>query len=376
MNTSRLLEVINLLITVEKKRKIQEALEATSAALGSLVGSPSQPTYQSEFAQSLNALRAVMNEARATFQPAQIELLDEIGATPYFLDDLASDISSWISENVATPAVAQERLRALIDEREAYLTQIRQLQTSLSSIGIKVINLNPGEAEIGFLLPRDLFENDFSHLIKELDVIRKIMRTFSEVATGSAEPIEVRQISTSDPLFFFGLDPATIALIGGAITWALHTWKQVEEIRQLRAKTSEIESLKGSAIEKKFDEHIHLEVQKAVDHKTAELLKGVANNGGRKNEQETQIRWALESIISRVERGMKVEIRLLPPPKPKVAEGEEPPQSPPVYDDLSTISKQLVFPALEGEPLLALPPSDPVAGPSKATSPRRRKQPE
>jgi hypothetical protein len=358
MNASRLLEVVQLLINVEKRKKVQETLNSVNTALSNLVSNPSQPSQQNEFAQALEALRKVLSEVRTTFQPAQVKLLEEIGAAEFFTADLAADIAGWTSENVATPAAAQERLGVLISERDAYLTQIRQLRENLVRIGILVDGLEPGQAEIGFLLPRELFENEFEQLLKELGVVKNIIRAFSEVA-GSVEPIEVRQISTSDPLFSFGLNPATIALIGGAVTWALNTWKQVEEIRQIRAQAAKITALKDDPIEQLFEDKIKQHVANEVAAHTAKIMENIDEQRGRKNEQETHIKWALNSIISRVERGMTVEVRFLPPPKPKVEEGGEPPPPSPAFEDLGKIANELVFPKIEGAPVLELPPSDP-----------------
>lgn len=359
MNASRLLEIVQLLINTEKKKKIQDTLTEANSALSNLVSQPSQPSHQSEFATALEKLRTLMNDVREGFQPAQIKLLEEIGAAQYFTDDLATEISGWVTENVATPAVAQEKLTTLLSERETYLTEIRQLRENLVKVGIEVNGLEAGQAEIGFLLPRELFDNHLEHLLKELDVVKRIIRTFSEAATGSVEPIEVRQISTSDPLFFFGLAPETIALIGVSVTWALNTWKQAEEIRKIRAETEKIAAFKDDPIEKLFEDKIKAQIEQAVTAQTAEIMKEVKGDRERKNEQKNQIKWALESIISRVERGMIVEIRLLPPPIPKAAEGEEPPQPPPVFGDLSRIVSQLVFPKMEGTPILRIPPSEP-----------------
>jgi hypothetical protein len=97
-----------------------------------------------------------------------------------------------------------------------------------------------------------------------LDVVKNIIRAFSEAATGSVEPIEVRQISTSDPLFFFGMAPKTIAMIGAAVTWALSTWKQAEEIRNIRAETEKIPAFKDDPIEKLFAYKIKQQVEQVT----------------------------------------------------------------------------------------------------------------
>lgn len=359
MNASRLLEIVQLLEHTEKTKKIQEALNNAYSSLRNLVSQPSHPSYQSDFAASLDILRALMGEVHEGFQPAQIKLLEEIGAAEFFTDDLASEIERWVMQNVATPAVAQEKLSTLISERDTYITEITQLQQNLVRMGIEVSGLEAGQAEIGFLLPRELFNNHLEDLIKELDVLKRVIRAFSEAATGSAEPIEVRQISTTDPLFFFGLPPAVIAVLGAAVTWALNTWKQVEEIREIRARTAKISAFEGGEIEKMFDETIKSHVEQAIAAHTAEIVGAINGDNHRKNEQELHIRWALDSIISRVERGMIVEIRLLPPALQEDSEGEDQPDTTPVFKDLKAIAAQLVFPKMEGEPVLQIPPVEP-----------------
>lgn len=364
MNASRLLEIVTHLLDEEAKERIQKRLNGVKAAVDQLVTTPSEPTHQKAVSDSLETLRSSLDRTRSSFQAAQIKLLDEIGASRFFIDDLAGEIAGWIAEGPATPAVAQEKLAALVGERTAYVTQITQLRDSLVAVGIEVAELEPGEAEIGFMLPRDLFDNHLDKLIGELRVVRRILRAFSEVATGSAESIEVRQISTSDPLFFFGLDPATITLVGVVITWALNTWKQVEEIRKVRAETASIPALKDEPIQQLFEGTINKTIAAAVEAKVEEVVSTIEGKEARKNEQRTDIKWALESILARVERGMTVEIRMLPPPQQPDENGENPPL-PSQFQELNEISRQMVFPKMKGDPILQLTAADAEKGKSK-----------
>jgi hypothetical protein len=164
-------------------------------------------------------------------------------------------------------------------------------------------------------LPRSLFHNDFEKLIDELEELDFILRAFSELATGSVETIEVHQISTSDPQFFFGLSPVTIAAIGTAITWALNTWKQVEDVRKVRAETRKLSAFSEKEVDDIFDRKIKSIMGTSIDAETKRLLADTGTRGGRVYEQGEHLKRALESILARVERGMTVEIRALPPPK-------------------------------------------------------------
>ena len=66
--------------------------------------------------------------------------------------------------------------------------------------------------------------------------------------------------------------------------------------------------------------------------------------------------------MARVERGMRIEINLIPPPAPApddVAAKENAAR----FQDLERTAQKLTFPAVQGEPVLALPPSEPPTVP-------------
>ena len=354
MNASRLLEIVTLLLEMEDENSIQSRLNEVATALSNLVSSPTDPGQQRTYASSLDKLKAGLVATRQAFKPAQIRLLEEITADRFYTADLAGEIAKWVSEAPATPAVAQGQVAALVSERNDFVQELSKLKESLETVGVKVSDLQPGEAEIGFLLPRPLFNNELEKLITELGVVRRIVRAFMEAATGSVAPIEVRQISTSDPLFFFGLDPVSIGLLGGAVNWALAVWHQVEAIRKVRAETAAIPALKDGPINKQFEEAITKTIEKEIAEKATELVSQIKGGDARKNEQKIDLEWALEAILARVERGMTVEMRMLPPPKEKDGEGNEVQAEDPAYEEIDRIAQGLVFPEVLGEPVLKL----------------------
>jgi hypothetical protein len=362
MNASRLREIVELLLEREKKYQIQKTLNRLNSSLTNLVGSPQEQQHQKEYATVSEQLRNAMAEMIASFEPTQVTLISEIGADRFFVKDISEEIDDWVRHNPITPSVAQQKVQALINERQNFVQEITQLADNLNKRGIQVRQLDEGEAEIGFMLPRALFQNRFDQFISELGVINRIIRAFSEAATKSSpEPVQVKQISTSDPLIFLGLDVQTIALIGGAVTWALHTWKQVEEIRKIRAETENLSSFSKDDVKQIFDDKILKIIGQSIEDKLTEIFGPVDGAASRKNEQRNDVAWALKSILARVERGMTVEVRLLPP-KVETAEGEnaaEPPTIPAKYSELQKISSQLIFPKTQGTPVMQIPPSEP-----------------
>jgi|GEM_PF-1239153 len=372
MNASRLREVLELLKHSESKYKIQKALDEVNAHFNNIVSAPQQPQHQQGFAEALDRLRKSMSSMVATFEPAQIDLFEEIGADEYFVSDIPGKIEVWVQENPITPAVARDNVNELISQRVNYLQQINQLLQNLKQIGIEVSELEPGTAEIGFLIPRDLFQDQFDQFIKKLEVINKIIREFSETATGSAEEIEVRQISSSDPLLFFGLATSTIGMIGATVTWALNTWKQVEEIREIRARTKAIPTFTEDELQF-FDDKIKKHIETEIDKKAKELQSEAHDGDSRSpSERHTHLTWALQVLLSFVERGVKVEIRSLPPEPPEDAQDEEEAIHP-EFESLQAVAQQLVFPEFGDNPVLELPPPKPPEQAAKAKPARSTK---
>ncbi len=355
MNASRLREILDLLLEREKTFQIQATLQDLNNKLTELVSQPQNPTFQSQFSHALDSLNKANEAVKTSIEPAQISLLEEIGADKYFTHDFTTEISNSIRDNPLSPEVAREKLNKFLAERDNYIQQITQLCNNLKSLNIEVSTLEKGDVEIGFLLPRSLFNNRLDQLIKELRDINRIIRAFSEVTIGKVEEVEVRQISTSDPLFFFHLSRETIVAVGAAVTWALHTWKQVEEIRRVRAETRRTEVLTEKEASDIFDNKVNEKIKVAVETKVNELIKNEPNSDGREKEQRIALGWALESILAHVERGMIVEIRfLLPSPKTN-EEGIQADTTEDVeFQSLQKIAKQLVFPKMEGTPILKL----------------------
>jgi len=285
-------------------------------------------------------------------------------------------IKQSISNNPMTPAVVHKHIQQLLKDRDQYLELLRSSNRDLEGLGIGAETLAPGTAEIGFRIPRELFDDNLEGLIEELRVLRRIMRGFSELALGAPETIQVRQISTSDPLFFFGLNPVTIGILGGVVTWALGTWKQVEEIRRVRAETRKLEPFSEDEITEFFGGKLDKMIEEALDAKTAELI-GTDKPINRKAEQRNDLKWALKSLLARIERGMTVEIRFLPPP-PLAEDEAQGERSQALLQAFATIEEtvpQLSFPAPDPNPVLHLPSTKPPSETTKEPTKTAKKKP-
>lgn len=359
MNTERLRELVDKLLTVEGAKSISTHLQQAASSMQDVVNSPNQPEPQTRYANQFGGLRRQVSEMIASFTPAEIELMSEISAGPFFAQDFTDEVAALAQQNAVTPAVVLQKLQELQSKRSAYISTITGLRDRLNEVGIKPPIVEPGTAELGVLLPRSLFGDQLPGLIGELGVINQIFRIFSEVVTGDVEPVRVRQISTTDPLFSFGMAVGVVIAIGRSVTWALATWKTIEEIRKLRSETQKNGSFSEEEIKAFFDSKIEASIEKAIKARASELTPTTTDTG-RAHELAIGIDWALRSIMTRVERGMTIEVRFLPP-KAKKGGDPVPEDVAQRFAEIAEIVPQLKFPPPADDPILALPPPKPPA---------------
>lgn len=316
------------------------------------VSQPDNAQIQAAVASAFKEFKHSTMQLDSVLTPDGIRLVSEINALKFFTSSLAKNIERSIVENGMTPAVVRDEILAMLQERAEFLHRVDAIAFGLEALGFDGENLQAGEAEIGFTIPRAMFHNNLEGLTKELGAIRRIISAFAELQ-GTSETIEVHQISTSDPTFFFGLLPETIKSIGSAVTWAMETLKTLLEIRRLRNDAAKVPKLfTEPELKAAFDDKIELQIKAAVAAEVARLLPEPTVNP-RVHEQRTDISLALESILQRVDHGMIVEIRMLPPAQSPSKSGEAA-QLAAIYDEITEIRRHLTFGSSADSPILPL----------------------
>ena len=364
MNAARLLQFVESLLSAEKKLSIQQKFNDLLSAMNNLAGQPQQAQFQTDVAAKIGELETVLSNLSNDLSPAELALVEEIGGVNYFTTAASGSVRDLIAKNAMTPAVVQQGIQTLTSQRQDYLNTLQKIRDGMKSVGILPLTLEPGEAEIGFLIPRPLFENNLDGLWRELKVIDRILSIFSESVTGTAEAAVVRQISSSDPTFFFGLGVATLVVIGKTITWLLDTYKKGLEIKDLHHRAHKA-GLPANALAP-FEEHIKQTIDRAIETRISEILGVKESTSARGRELENGLRWAMNSLIARIERGMTVEIRFLPPPKPEDGDAvSSNAEATDAFKDLEKITSRLEFPPLQGSPIISLPAASPENGDTK-----------
>ncbi len=355
MNTGRLKELIEKILWIESEIGTQEKLQRLSSALGNVVNQPQNPQHQTELAKSLEEFSTAMRGFSAEFTPQEFEHALELGGDA-LSHDLVDDIAHSISQNPMSPNVVHQIVQEMYGERENVFQNLSSIKSGFDFFEIGYSEVDEGMAELGFQIPRNLFDNDLGGLIDELSELQHMLRFFSEATIGTYEPAKVGEISTSDPLIFLSMVEIVAVKIGSLVHWALTVWVGVETIRHLRATTAKAQVFSEDEIEDIFGSKITEEIDKKVDEKVSEILNESKAPAERKGELEGRLQWALKALLAKVERGMTVELRISPPPLLDTADDkEDEAQHSQTRDELKHIQEQLVFPEASDAPILEIP---------------------
>ena len=338
------------------------------AAVEVQVHNPADP----HSAQEMGSLRTQIGDALASapsneFSPAWREVMVELGVDHLFGRELQSSIEEIFERHQITIATALEELQSLAQENERLSGSVASLLAVLGEFKIGSEELEPGEFEVGVLIPRTAVNDELPALGKELDDLNEIFLPFSELAGESRPPFKVRSIASSDFSVFLAATAVTASTIAIAVERVVSTYRQLLEIRKSRA------DLKAQNVSKdildRLSEEANGRMSKGIEEAVRDLLTefGGELETGRKNEMEVSLTLSLHAVGSRIDRGYNVEVRAEPVELPDGDDaresGEEgeaiPPEQSREYRIVKERQEQMQFMNLTGEPILSLPePTD------------------
>ncbi|MGE6698322.1 hypothetical protein ACQKH5_11565 [Hyphomonas sp. NPDC076900] len=320
MNAELLKDNLAFALDTEDDAGIGGKLDAFVEAFGNLTGNPTDPSLQTAFKASLTELRKAMFELEAELSNVDLGRLQSVRALDWMNVAFADKLQRTISENNMTPAVALSEIKATVEGRKKFFATLRGTNNGLKAIGIRGYGLVPGIPEISLLLPRDLFANQLSGLIKELRQISFIFRAIAAAVGQETEEIEIKSISTTDPQFFLSTTVQVAIAIASSITWGLNTLTQLEKLKQARAANKDTHAFSSEELDKIFLPKIQSIISEAIKELKEELLGKPQSNKHR--ELGAALENAATALLGRLERGVKVEIHFLPKKEP-VENGEE-----------------------------------------------------
>lgn len=317
MNTSKLHIIARYLIDELDRTQVRSRLNKLRDAIQNQINQPQQGNHQKQVSNSLNALHdALLDSPVDDFSPAWHDVLSEMRLHTYFGEDLDAQLRSIFERNTITLQVAHEEVQELASEIERIDDTLRSLTASLEYLAIGEDTLPDDTCEIGVTIPRAYVDNSLRSFGSEIVNLDKILQVFSELATGSRNPIDIRQISSSDLSVFLNYFPETAAAIAFAVERLSKLYERLLNIKKLKKEleSNEVPQEKLTGLQ----EHIDSEATPAIEQIVEALMEkyGTHFDAERKKEITTELRHALKRFANRIDRGFNVEIRVPEQPRP------------------------------------------------------------
>lgn len=375
MNAERLHALAYLLNDDLNRIELSGRLQGLIDSLQEMINQADE-NHQQMMAGALDAVYAALDESVVnTLSPAWIQLLKEMGCHEFLGPQLREKLVGCINQNQITPSLAQEKIRTWHSEIERLTGALSEITNALPQINIGREELEPGQCELGFLVPREVVNNNLSEYVKELRQFELIFRTFSEITTGKAEEFKVRTIS-SDLIVYLEAMPAVAAAVAVALERMIAVYKELLEICKLR---NELSAQQVSDEElKAIDTHINTKMDKAIETLTREIMAEYYQQSSktRKNELTHALRISLNKLANRIDRGYNIEVRVaeLPQGGGEGQENAEPSEDARHFETIKKAAPNLQFMHADGEPVLSLSEAS-IAGntPAKKTRKARKR---
>jgi len=343
MTSQKLYATLKFLEALDSKHGLQKSLEAIVQALTNLVSSPAQPQYQSTLASALSSFETAASKLGESITPSQYSAIKDMGGEEFFDPLIADKVKVSVQTNAMTPSVAKDFVQQLSSKRSTFLSTVREARQNLETLGIREAEMEADSADIAFLIPRDIFDNQLGSLAKELIFISRLMQDFSEGVTGQAEQVKLEQLSSSIPTVALLAGVGVIGAVATVVNKFLEAWEKIERIRRMRAELAEM-GLKGTALEE-LTEQITTTVEEVVEESTQIVLVNYKGDEGRKQELGNAVRKHARRLFGQIERGLTIEVRV-------GARTDKDAESQKALKTIDNLGKTMQFPLIAKEPIL------------------------
>jgi hypothetical protein len=331
--------------------------------LSNQVGAPQEPSYQLSVSNNLTRLYELLNSSAVNdFGPNWKQILHEIGGSGLFGDQLSKRIQAIFQENAntITPATVLNSLNGLITVSDQFKAVVDQVVGGFKGLNIGYEELNPGECEFGYTIPRAAIKDQLGELGKEIRTLNFILFTISEAVTGEKEEFEIRTLSSSGIMLYVSMSLNLATFLSAIMSKIVSTYKDVIYIKDIvngKLKKKEIPDQTLAPLIDYANQMMEKKIKEIASETIREYTK---TDSGRKNELENGLVSALNILANRIDKGFIVEIRVAELPPPPVTE-EIPQEDITKSENIRKIkeaSKTLEYRRIEGDPILKLKESE------------------
>jgi hypothetical protein len=313
MNAERLHAIARILKQELSERRTVDSLNGLVNALQQIVQQNNQSTQQNLVSARDSFYKAVTDTPSDSFTPAWRQILVEIGGDDLFGKSLKQWVEKILAENQMTPGVAQQKLAEILDRLQKFNRALDQLISAFDHFKIGSEQLAPGEGEIALLIPREAVHDKLEEFTEELDDMKFILNTFSELATGHKDDLKIRTLSSSGLMLFLAACPVFAGVVAKVIDFIVGQYKKILEIKKLQLELDRLEL--PEEISEKAKEHANSLMEKSIETFTIQIVQEyhTGKDGERKNELRNAVKISLNKIANKIDHGFNFEVRIEPP---------------------------------------------------------------
>jgi hypothetical protein len=296
VNAERLHAIVN---------SLQAEVAATDAGLSELrdavrqsADSPADGDAQQRLTEQRAQLYKMLDHASSeTLSPAGREVLKELKVAGLLGTHLRKRIDEIFKRNGITPAVAADELDQLVQQVQELASALSNMKSGFERLSIGAEELDYGEVEVSFLIPRREVHNGLEGLGREFMSIKRILNPFLELSTGTREDVQVRAIASSEFEAFLLLVPVAAVSFAKALETILNIYEKILNIRKAK-KDLEDSGVAPSYVEglnSQADSVMRQEVERSVDQL---MEKHPVDDADRANELRTDLGGICETRLS------------------------------------------------------------------------------
>lgn len=358
MNTERLHRLAIAILEDLNKTNVLQKFKQITEALKNQTNQPQQPQFQQQVSQYLKELCDALDNAPSNgFSPEWRQRLEELNIESILGYELKKQLKNIFERNQITPSVALGELQSIYQQVQKLKESVDHIIVSFQYLKIGAEDLNPGQCELGIIIPRSL-NNKLEDFGKELSELNNIFATFCEVAAGNRPGFEIITISSSNFTVFCDLLPVVGACIAHTIERIIAAYKDILEIKLYHRKLAEKgipkKDLKG--IHRYADSHMSNVIDKLIPEILKEYGQGIEES--RKCELQTELKFTLNKLARRIDKGYNIEIRIKTvEASDKSADKKSVKEFDKYVQSIKVASNGMQFIKTKGDPILTLPES-------------------
>lgn len=357
MNLEKFHAVISDLMNDRGFTNVARQMVNLRESLQNKINQPQQKQHQEGIAQALGNLNELLGAATSNdYPPTWQQIMDDLELSDITGNDLQLDIAEIFERNQITDAIALQEISELTSKVEQSFKNVEKISQGLDWFGVGTEELEAGEAQLALLVPRSEVKNALGQFAKELERINHLLGVYSEIATGKRDKLTIKAISSSDFGVFLDLAPQIAAQLSTVVEKLVQAYKAFVELREIRTRLSKIDVPDNSLTD--LDQYINDKMSDEIRKIAKDTIKEHEDSieAGRAKELEIELRFSMNGIANRLDRGFSFEVTAKPLAEPE--DGEISPEDEQLSADLQKVidsSESTKFLRLEGSPILSLP---------------------